>query len=48
MGVRDYTAIDAALGKTREQFGEIDILVYAATGNFRAPVTGISAKGFKR
>jgi len=45
--VRDYSAIEAALQKTREQFGEIDILVCGAAGNFPAPVLGMSANGFK-
>ena len=45
--VRDYPAVEAALKKTREQFGEIDILVCGAAGNFPAPVIGMSANGFK-
>ena len=45
--VRDYAAVAAALSKTREQFGEIDILVCGAAGNFPAPVLGMSANGFK-
>jgi NAD(P)-dependent dehydrogenase (short-subunit alcohol dehydrogenase family) len=45
--VRDYPALEAALQKTRDQFGEIDILVCGAAGNFPAPVTGMSANGFK-
>src|SRR5437588_10920856 len=45
--VRDYPAVEAALKKTREQFGEIDILLCGAAGNFPAPVTGMSANGFK-
>src|ERR1700730_1787231 len=44
---RDYAALTAALAKTREEFGEIDILVCGAAGNFPAPVTGMSANGFK-
>jgi NAD(P)-dependent dehydrogenase (short-subunit alcohol dehydrogenase family) len=47
LDVRDYAAVEAALQKTREQFGEIDIVVCAAAGNFPAPVTGMSANGFK-
>jgi NAD(P)-dependent dehydrogenase (short-subunit alcohol dehydrogenase family) len=47
LDVRDYAAVEAALGKTREQFGEIDIVLCAAAGNFPAPVTGMSANGFK-
>jgi NAD(P)-dependent dehydrogenase (short-subunit alcohol dehydrogenase family) len=45
--VRDYGAVQAALRKTREQFGEIDILICGAAGNFPAPALGISANGFK-
>src|SRR5438105_1989422 len=47
LDVRDYGAVAEALRKTREQFGEIDILLCAAAGNFPAPVTGMSANGFK-
>ncbi len=45
--VRDFPALEAALQKTREQFGEIDILVCGAAGNFPAPVLGMSANAFK-
>jgi NAD(P)-dependent dehydrogenase (short-subunit alcohol dehydrogenase family) len=45
--VRDYGAVQAALRQTREQFGEIDILICGAAGNFPAPALGISANGFK-
>ena len=45
--VRDYAAVAAALQKTREQFGEIDILLCGAAGNFPAPALGMSANGFK-
>jgi NAD(P)-dependent dehydrogenase (short-subunit alcohol dehydrogenase family) len=45
--VRDYPAVQAALQKTRDRFGEIDILVCGAAGNFPAPVTGMSANAFK-
>lgn len=47
LDVRDYSAVEAALQKTREQFGEIDILVCGAAGNFPAPVLGMSANAFK-
>jgi len=47
LDVRDYEAVEAAFHRTRERFGEIDILVCAAAGNFPAPVTGMSANGFK-
>lgn len=45
--VRNYAALEEATAKTRELFGEIDILVCGAAGNFPAPVTGMSANGFK-
>lgn len=45
--VRDYAAVEGALQSTRDRFGEIDILICGAAGNFPAPVTGISANGFK-
>jgi NAD(P)-dependent dehydrogenase (short-subunit alcohol dehydrogenase family) len=45
--VRDYAAMEAALQKTHEQFGEIDVLVCGAAGNFPAPVLGMSANAFK-
>jgi NAD(P)-dependent dehydrogenase (short-subunit alcohol dehydrogenase family) len=45
--VRDYPAVEAALERTRERFGEVDILVCGAAGNFPAPVLGLSANGFK-
>jgi NAD(P)-dependent dehydrogenase (short-subunit alcohol dehydrogenase family) len=47
LDVRDYSALADALRKTHERFGEIDILLCAAAGNFPAPVTGMSANGFK-
>lgn len=45
--VRDYPAVEAALKRTQEQFGDIDILVCGAAGNFPAPVVGMSANAFK-
>jgi NAD(P)-dependent dehydrogenase (short-subunit alcohol dehydrogenase family) len=45
--VRDYPAVEAALQRTHDQFGDIDILVCGAAGNFPAPVLGMSANGFK-
>ncbi|HLK63523.1 MAG TPA: SDR family oxidoreductase [Bryobacteraceae bacterium] len=47
LDVREYEALEAALHKTREQFGEIDILLCGAAGNFPAQVNGMSANGFK-
>jgi NAD(P)-dependent dehydrogenase (short-subunit alcohol dehydrogenase family) len=45
--VRDYAALAAALARAREQYGEIDIVVCGAAGNFPAPVAAMSANGFK-
>ena len=45
--VRDYPGIEAAVKSTRDQFGDIDIVVCGAAGNFPAPVLGMSANGFK-
>jgi NAD(P)-dependent dehydrogenase (short-subunit alcohol dehydrogenase family) len=45
--VRDYEAVQAAIRKTRDEYGPIDILLCGAAGNFPAPVTGMSANGFK-
>ena len=47
LDVRDYAAVEAAVKKTRDELGEIDILLCGAAGNFPAPVTGMSANGFK-
>jgi NAD(P)-dependent dehydrogenase (short-subunit alcohol dehydrogenase family) len=47
LDVRDYQAVEGALGRVHARFGEIDILLCAAAGNFPAPVTGMSANGFK-
>ncbi len=45
--VRYYEDCAKALAQTREKFGEIDILICGAAGNFPAPVLGMSANGFK-
>jgi len=47
LDVRQYDAVDAAMAKTREDLGEIGILVCAAAGNFPAAVMEMSANGFK-
>jgi NAD(P)-dependent dehydrogenase (short-subunit alcohol dehydrogenase family) len=47
LDVRDYAAVDAAVKRTRDELGEIDILLCGAAGNFPAPVAGMSANGFK-
>jgi NAD(P)-dependent dehydrogenase (short-subunit alcohol dehydrogenase family) len=45
--VRDYPAVESALKKTHEEFGEIDILLCGAAGNFPAHALGMSPNGFK-
>jgi NAD(P)-dependent dehydrogenase (short-subunit alcohol dehydrogenase family) len=45
--VRDYDALAGAIGGARSKFGEIDIVVCGAAGNFPAPALGMSANGFK-
>jgi NAD(P)-dependent dehydrogenase (short-subunit alcohol dehydrogenase family) len=45
--VRDYEALQEAFQDTRRLWGEIDIIVCGAAGNFPAPVLGMSANGFK-
>jgi NAD(P)-dependent dehydrogenase (short-subunit alcohol dehydrogenase family) len=47
LDVRDYAAVEAAVQKTRQELGEIDILLCGAAGNFPASVAGMSANGFK-
>src|SRR5881394_2051770 len=45
--VRNYDTLAAAISATRESFGEIDIVVCGAAGNFPAPALGMSANAFK-
>jgi NAD(P)-dependent dehydrogenase (short-subunit alcohol dehydrogenase family) len=45
--VRDYEALSAAIAAASAAFGEIDIVVCGAAGNFPAPALGMSANGFK-
>ena len=45
--VRDYEAVERTLCATHQRFGEIDIVVSGAAGNFVAPALGMSANGFK-
>ena len=43
----DYEAVDAALARVRDEYGEIDVVVSGAAGNFIAPVLGMSSNAFK-
>ncbi len=45
--VRDFAAIAGALAAAHDAFGEIDVLVSGAAGNFPAPALGMSANAFK-
>jgi NAD(P)-dependent dehydrogenase (short-subunit alcohol dehydrogenase family) len=45
--VRNYDALAGAIGSARERFGQLDIVVCGAAGNFPAPALGMSANGFK-
>lgn len=45
--VRDAAAVDAALRQSHAQFGEIDVLVSGAAGNFISPAAELSPNGFK-
>ena len=45
--VRDYDSVAATLKKARDRYGEIDIVLSGAAGNFVAPALGMSANGFR-
>jgi NAD(P)-dependent dehydrogenase (short-subunit alcohol dehydrogenase family) len=45
--VREYAALEAALKATVEAYGQIDLVVCGAAGNFPAQATGMSANAFK-
>lgn len=45
--VRDYGKVAEALGHCRDKYGEIDIVLSGAAGNFLAPALGMSANAFK-
>jgi NAD(P)-dependent dehydrogenase (short-subunit alcohol dehydrogenase family) len=45
--VRDYDLVDASLNQTVAAFGNIDIVISGAAGNFLAPAIGLSSKGFR-
>jgi NAD(P)-dependent dehydrogenase (short-subunit alcohol dehydrogenase family) len=45
--VRDYGAVEASLKAVHEAWGEIDILISGAAGNFLAPAIGMSANAFR-
>lgn len=45
--VRDVAAVEAALEASHKEFGDIDVLVSGAAGNFFATATGMSTNAFK-
>lgn len=45
--VREYGAVNRALESAFQRFGEIDVLVCGAAGNFAAPAAGMSANAFR-
>jgi NAD(P)-dependent dehydrogenase (short-subunit alcohol dehydrogenase family) len=45
--VRDYAAVEAALAGVHAAWGDIDILISGAAGNFLAPAIGMSANAFR-
>jgi NAD(P)-dependent dehydrogenase (short-subunit alcohol dehydrogenase family) len=45
--VRDFASVEKAFQTAHDAYGEIDILVCGAAGNFPAPAVGISSNGFK-
>lgn len=45
--VRDAAAIADVLKQAHERFGDFDVLVSGAAGNFVAPALGMSTNGFK-
>jgi NAD(P)-dependent dehydrogenase (short-subunit alcohol dehydrogenase family) len=45
--VRAYEPLSSCLRAARDTFGEIDILICGAAGNFPAPVLGMSSNAFK-
>jgi NAD(P)-dependent dehydrogenase (short-subunit alcohol dehydrogenase family) len=45
--VRNYEAVDAAMRRVRQEYGELDVVISGAAGNFLAPVLGMSANAFK-
>ncbi|MGH8444745.1 MAG: SDR family oxidoreductase [Solimonas sp.] len=45
--VRDYGKTEEALKAAQAKFGNIDVLISGAAGNFPAPALGISSNGFR-
>jgi NAD(P)-dependent dehydrogenase (short-subunit alcohol dehydrogenase family) len=45
--VRNYEAVEKSFQAARDAYGELDILVCGAAGNFPAPAVGMSSNAFK-
>lgn len=45
--VRDFAAVSAAFASTRAQWGELDVLISGAAGNFLAPAASMSSNAFR-
>ena len=45
--VRNYAALESALGRTESEIGAVDVLVAGAAGNFLCPAEDLSPNGFK-
>lgn len=45
--VRDYPAVAAAFAETQARWGDLDVLVSGAAGNFLAPLVGMSSNAFR-
>jgi peroxisomal 2,4-dienoyl-CoA reductase len=45
--VRRPEQVQAAVAKALEKFGRIDFVICAAAGNFLAPISGLTEKGFR-
>lgn len=45
--VRDFDAVSRAFAATTEKWGEINVVISGAAGNFLSPATGLSANAFR-
>jgi len=45
--VRDFAAVQAAMHKVQDAYGQFDVVISGAAGNFLAPVIGLSPNAFR-